>query len=236
MAQKIIYVPEIGEVTLQKKRASKNIRLTVGHDGHVRVSLPIWSPYGVGEAFVRTKITWIQTQKTTRSKHIFQPGERIGKAHRLRFVPETRAKVSSRVTQTQIIIRIPHGMPIDTSEVQTTVEKAALRALRMEAKQLLPDRLKDIAKMHGFSYRSVAVKRLKTRWGSCTSQKDITLNCYLMQLPWELIDYVILHELMHTRIMAHGPQFWDELGRYVHGLPEKRKTIRIHQPALRPQG
>jgi predicted metal-dependent hydrolase len=56
-----------------------------------------------------------------------------------------------------------------------------------------------------------------------------------MQLPWELIDYVILHELVHTVVMAHGPKFWDELDKYVNNLAAKRKAIRSHQPALLPQ-
>ncbi len=232
MAQKQIHLPGIGQVNLQKRRGARSIRITVGHDGAIRVSLPAWSPYKAGEAFVLSKRDWIQQQQAGKSKHVFKPNERVGKAHRVRFIFENRTAITSRVTNTELIIRLPLDMEPTDPRVQIAVYAAAVRALKQEAKNLLPRRLSTLANQHGFSYRSVSVKRLKSRWGSCSSQKDIALNCFLMQLPWELIDYVLLHELLHTRVMAHGKAFWAELDRYVADLPRKRKAIKTYQPAL----
>lgn len=236
MAQKTVQIPDIGEVTLQKRRGSRSIRLSIGHDGVVKVSMPTWSPYHVGEAFARSKTDWIAKHQITKKRHVFESAERIGKAHRLRFVHENREKLSSRITKTEIIIRLPFAVPTDSNASQDAIYKAAIRALKQEGKQLLPGRVRELALKHGFSYKSVSVKQLKSRWGSCSSQKEIALNCYLMQMPWDLIDYVILHELLHTQIMAHGPRFWTELGKHVSNLADKRKTMRTHQPLLRPQG
>lgn len=236
MAQKIIHLDSIGQVVLQKRRGNRSIRLTIGHDGVVRVSMPSWTPYRLGEAFALSKLDWIQQQQVIKQQHVFQPDERVGKGHRIEFIHEHRAKITTRVTPTSIIIRLPFDQQPDSPDVQTYVHKAAVRALKQEAKALLPMRLKELADTYGFTYRSVGIKQLKSRWGSCSSQRDIILNCYLMQLPWDLIDYVILHELVHTRVMAHGPKFWDELGKYVNNLPEKRKAMRAHQPMLMAQG
>lgn len=235
MAQKIIQIPEVGEVVLQKRKGSRSIRLSIGHDGVIKVSMPTWSPYHLAETFVRSKTAWISQHKVAKQRHVFAEQERVGKAHRLHFVHETRTKPTSRVTSTEIIIRLPAKMTAASKEAQDVVQKAAIRALKQESKQLLPSRLDQLAKQHGFTYRSVAIKQLKSRWGSCSSQKDIALNCFLMQLPWDLIDYVIMHELMHTQIMAHGPKFWNELGRHVSNLASKRKTMRQYQPFLKPQ-
>lgn len=232
MAQKTIIIPEIGEVVMQKRRGSRSIRLSIAHDGTVKVSMPTWSPYHMGEAFALSKIDWIAKHKTTKKRHEFANAERIGKAHRLRFMHEQKDKVSSRITKTEIIIRMPNGTSISDPVVQDAVYKSAIRALKQEGKQLLPGRVQELAQKYGFTYRSVTIKQLKSRWGSCSSNKDIALNCFLMQMPWELIDYVIMHELLHTQIMAHGPHFWTELDKYVHNLTEKRKTMRAHQPIL----
>jgi predicted metal-dependent hydrolase len=89
-----------------------------------------------------------------------------------------------------------------------------------------------LARRHGFAYRSVAIKQLKRRWGSCSSEQDIALNCFFMQLPWHLIDYVLLHELMHTRIMAHGTPFWKALDEYVPDLKTARREIKTYRPIL----
>jgi predicted metal-dependent hydrolase len=235
MAQKIIAIPEVGEIVLQKRRGNRSVRLSVGNDGIVRVSLPAWSPYHVGEAFARSKAAWIRQQQLTRQHHVFNQHERIGKSHRLIFTHQIRRAVSARVTKTELRVKLPLALETTDPSVQAAVQKAAIRALKQEASQLLPGRVRDLAAAHGFTYASVSIKHLRSRWGSCSSQKHIALNCFLMQLPWELIDYVILHELVHTRIMAHGPAFWDELGKYVTNLTDRRKRMRAHQPMLRPQ-
>lgn len=232
MAQKQIHLAEIGPVTLQKRKGSRSIRLTVGHDGVLKVTMPMWSPYKVGEAFALSKRDWIVKQQAGKARHVFNPNERVGKGHRIRFVHEHRDTITSRITKTELIIRLPFDKEPADDDVQSVVHSGAVRALKQEAKNLLPQRLQSLAKQHGFAYRSVSVKRLKSRWGSCSSQKDIALNCFLMQLPWELIDYVLLHELLHTRVMAHGDQFWSELAHYVSDLPAKRKIIKTFQPTL----
>jgi len=235
MAQKIVLIDGIGEVVLQKRKGSRSIRLSVGHEGKLRVSLPAWSPYKVGEAFVRSKLDWILQQQAHKQTHLFSADERIGKAHRLKFMFEQRDAIASRVNATEIIIKLPLGSDPSGIPTQKIIKAAAMRALKQEAKLLLPGRLKALAAQHDFSYRSVVIKQLKTRWGSCSSRQEIALNCFLMQLPWDLIDYVLLHELLHTQIMAHGKPFWDELGRYVTNLPAKRKLMRDYQPNILPQ-
>src|SRR5205814_2081858 len=119
--------------------------------------------------------------------------------------------------------------------VQSAALKASVRALRKEAEALLPQRLATLADQTGLSYRNVSVKQLKSRWGSCSSAKDITLNLFLMQLPWHLIDYVLLHELVHTKVMRHGEPFWRELERHVSQPKQLRHEIGTYQPTLAPQ-
>ena len=58
-------------------------------------------------------------------------------------------------------------------------------------------------------------KRQKTLWGSCTSRNNINLNINLINLPRDLIDYVIVHELVHTKVKNHGPKFWSMLNGLV---------------------
>ncbi|MFZ0613530.1 MAG: YgjP-like metallopeptidase domain-containing protein [Desulfobacterales bacterium] len=84
-----------------------------------------------------------------------------------------------------------------------------------EARQFLVRQLKALARQHGFTVGGVAVRRQKTRWGSCSAVNNISLNINLVHLPRPLMTYVILHELLHTRIKNHGPRFWSELDKLV---------------------
>jgi len=86
---------------------------------------------------------------------------------------------------------------------------------RPTARQQLVDRLDYLAHKHGFQYNRVFIRNQKTRWGSCSGKNNINLNINLVRLPDELMDYTILHELVHTRIKNHGKRFWAQLDRLL---------------------
>lgn len=223
-----ITVNNIGLVKLYKRRGAKTIKLSITGNGDIRVTLPVWAPYALGQKFVEEKREWLT--KHQRPRQILGTNMRIGKAHRLLFFRHQSSNIRTRVTATEIRIYIPKDTDTGDSQAQAAARKACVRALMGEANTLLPIRLAELAGRYGFEYRSVKIKQLKGRWGSCNHHKDIVLNCFLMQLPWELIDYVILHELTHTVVLAHGPPFWQELGKYIKELGRIRKTMRSMQP------
>ncbi len=220
----------VGTVTLYKHRATRNIRLSVTHDGKVRVSLPFWAPYKLGKIFVEQKKNWLLAHIS--SAPLIKNKSRVGKAHQFLFEHKPVVSASSRVANNNISIVMPVGALLESPIIQGVARKAAVRALKLEAKAILPSRLALLAGKHGFTYRSVTIKELRGRWGSCSQNNEIVLNCYLMQLPWELIDYVIMHELVHTQILAHGKLFWDKLSIYVPNLPDVRKQMRQMQPSI----
>lgn len=232
MATKIVEIPEIGAVTLYKRRGNRSLRLSLAADGEIRVSLPSWVPYKAGEQFARSKAEWIAAHRRPKSNGL-QHGQAVGKAHRLHFSPSAMAtKVTTRLQQNRVEITHPYTYEPSHPLVQKAAQTASIRALRKEAELLLPQRLRDLAVKTGFSYQSVGVKQLKSRWGSCSAQQEIILNLFLMQLPWHLIDYVLLHELTHTKVMQHGAPFWKELERHVPRAKLLRKEIGRHHPIL----
>ena len=97
--------------------------------------------------------------------------------------------------------------------------------------ELLP-RLADLATQTNHSFNQAYAKRLTSRWGSCDSKQNIILNVYLVQLPPELIDYVIFHELAHTQHMNHSAQFWNHLAKYCPEYKALRKRLRSVDPKI----
>jgi predicted metal-dependent hydrolase len=105
-----------------------------------------------------------------------------------------------------------------------------------QAKAMLKNRLQALAQQHGFTYNRVAVRNQKTRWGSCSHLNNINLNINLVALTPDLMDYVILHELVHTRIKNHSKKFWAELDRVVGGKGRAKdldKRLGRHRLGLR---
>ena len=86
---------------------------------------------------------------------------------------------------------------------------------KQAAKEFLEGRIKELADKFGFVYNKVNIRNQKTRWGSCSGKNNINLNMQLMNIPNHLIDYVILHELVHIKVKNHSPLFWGSLDRYV---------------------
>lgn len=231
MATKQVEIPDIGTVTLHKRRGNRSLRLSVGAGGEIRVSMPYWLPYKVGEQFARGKADWLAEHRSPQPAGL-RHGQSIGKAHRLYFYPAESTKVTTRLKQGEIGVHHPAHLPAHHSEVQKAARTASIRALRREAEQLLPIRLRQLAAQTDFTFNSVEVKQLKSRWGSCSSKQEITLNLFLMQLPWHLIDYVLLHELTHTKVMRHGAPFWKELERHTPLAKTLRKEIANYHPIL----
>lgn len=232
MAVQKIELADIGEVTLVKSGRSRNIRLSVTPSG-VRVSMPIWTSFRAGRSFAEQHSDWIKRELAKRPLVAIEAGQRIGKLHSMRFEQILDNKpATSRVTATEVIVRLANNEHIEDATVQQRAKAAAARALKREAERLLPPRLESLAKKHNYTYRSISVKSLKRRWGSCDNNRNITFNFYLMDLSWEYIDYVICHELAHTIEMNHGPQFWSLVLQMNPRAKDISKQLKKYQPII----
>jgi predicted metal-dependent hydrolase len=103
---------------------------------------------------------------------------------------------------------------------------------RAVARIIIVERLEELARRHGFTYNKVFVRNQKTRWGSCSARNNINLNVNLIRLPAELMDYTILHELVHTRIKDHSPRFWQELAKYIDDPRQVDQQLDRYSPML----
>lgn len=135
---------------------------------------------------------------------------------------------NSRLGFMQIIC--PPTADFTDENLQDWLRKVIEESMRRNAKSILPPRLERLSKQCGLSYTSVKINSSQGRWGSCSGRKDINLSYYLVLLPSHLIDYVLLHELCHTREMNHSERFWALLNQLTEGkalaLREELKKYR----------
>jgi len=234
MASKIANIAGIGPVNLYKRRGSRAIRLSFGHDGSVRVTVPYWLPYQAGIEFARSKADWIAKNRPAAGT-MLKDGDRIGKAHQLIFEGRDVNRTTATVRNNQIRVAYAQTTSPASPAVQKAATAAAQRALKKEAEALLPQRLGQLARANEFDFRNVTVKQLKSRWGSCNSRHEIVLSFYLMQLPWQLIDYVLLHELTHTEQLNHSSAFWGRLEKAMPGAKPMRKLLKSYRPVVTAQ-
>jgi predicted metal-dependent hydrolase len=223
--QKSIYVDSIGtEVIISRRRGTRSLRLAVRSDGTIKITVPYTVSEKQAIKFLEQKSDWIA--KHHKKPTLLEHGAHIGKSHMLYFDVSDTDKIRTRLTANKITVRLTKNIAWDSQLAQGAARKASEKALKAEASNLLPQRLTYLAKQKDITYKSCSVKKLKSRWGSCDSANNIILNIYLIQLEWELIDYVILHELAHTNFKHHQTGFWDFLSVLLPDYKVRRKQLK----------
>lgn len=84
-----------------------------------------------------------------------------------------------------------------------------------KALRVIPERVEYFAEMMNVTYGRITIREQKTRWGSCSSEKNLNFNWKLILAPPEVLDYVVVHELCHLKEMNHSKAFWDEVGKVM---------------------
>jgi predicted metal-dependent hydrolase len=102
-------------------------------------------------------------------------------------------------------------MKLKQSEKIEKLSPDELYNLKIKAMDYIPNRVEYFAKIMNVEYGRVTIRAQKTRWGSCSSKKNLNFNCLLMLAPKEVADSVIVHELCHLKEMNHSKKFYDEI-------------------------
>lgn len=226
-----IHDDEFGEITVRRTTRATSVKISVGPDGALRASLPPYAPTILLRRLVKSSREQLRKMLAQQKpKYTIKDGMDIGKSHRLITVEADATSVKR--TGQRIIAKLAPGDTLATPSVEKLVRQSIISALRIEAKSYLPKRLAYLADKLECRYEKVRFSHASSRWGSCSSSGTISLNIALMALPFELIDYVLIHELCHTKQMNHSKRFWNlvEAADPLYRL--HRKNLKNHSPTL----
>ena len=201
-------------ITLYRSKKAKNINISIRPFKGVRVAVPRLASFRQAKQFVVIRKHWIekhaaQMKQFEDRQTVFNWDTQFNTKYRtLNLIKSKIDVISYNYTENQIVVQIPESESILNSDVQDFIVNAIEKTYRLEAKAYLPNRVEKLAKTYDLVYKKVKINNAKTRWGSCSSENNINLSLQLMRLPDYLIDYVILHELAHTKVKNHSTQFW----------------------------
>ncbi|MDB5163197.1 MAG: hypothetical protein JWO54_468 [Candidatus Saccharibacteria bacterium] len=227
----IIQDDEFGKITVRRSAKATQVRLRVAPDGTLRASMPMYAPIFLLKRLIkssRTELRNLLAQSNPTNE--FKDGQQIGKSHTIIVRPAVR--FSTKVKGQHILVELPSSATLNDPDVMRAVRDSVIAALRVEAKSYLPKRLAYLANQLGFSYEKVRFSHASGRWGSCSSNGTISLNIALMKLPFELIDYVLIHELAHTLQMNHSTDFWALVQQGDPGYKQHRKLLKAEAPSI----
>ena len=207
--ENVFYDDEIvGRVRIRRSGKANRIGIKL-KEGNVILTIPQKQQAEEGIRFLQSKRSWILTHLKKEQVMIFDENTTFRTVtFELKITKSPLSSFHFKLTPNLLTVLCPQQLDVRSENSQAVIRIGIERAMRMEAKRILPKRLMLLAEKHGFAYSEVSVRSSKTRWGSCSSGGNISLSYYLMTLPGDLIDYVLLHELCHTKEMNHSVRFW----------------------------
>lgn len=227
----VIHDDEFGPITIRRSARSSQVRLRVAPNGTLQASLPLYAPIFLVKRLVRNSRDELRSLLAQAEPNTnYHDGMSIGKSHTLTVRSASTLNVE-RHSQ-QIIVRLPDSHPLDSPKVTRAIRDVVIETLRIEAKNYLPRRLSYLADQYGLHYTKVRFSHASSRWGSCSSTGTISLNIALMKLPFELIDYVVIHELAHTVEMNHSTDFWALVQKADPLYKQHRRALKNETPTI----
>ena len=233
-----------------KRGKRRTIGFSVGAEG-LAVSAPKWVLLNEIDRAVQEKAGWIVKKlQETRERHKRLEAVRIDwkdgaslpfLGGLLTVVLDPRQSVSAMMVQP--VSAVPdavdgaQGLPpndehntlclgLAHSATATQIRDAAQAWLMRYARQLFEQRLNHFAPELGVQWRRLSLSSAGTRWGSASADGSIRLNWRLIHFKLSVIDYVVVHELSHLRVMDHSPRFWDTVRHVVPDYAELRSQLK----------
>ncbi len=226
-----IHDEEFGDIKVLRSVRSRSVRISVTPSGTLRASLPPYAPLFALKRLIKSSRPQLRKMlDSEKPAYKLEHGMEIGKSHKLVVMsaPKTVVKRSGQ----QIVVGLVPGDSLQNPVVERMVRNTIITALRIEAKSYLPKRMEHLSRQLGCHYDNTRFSHAGSRWGSCSSTGTISLNIALMSLPFELIDYVIIHELCHTKQMNHSQQFWALVESADPHYKAHRKQLKTHSPTI----
>ena len=231
--KQIISDKDFGKIHFVVRRSARNITMRVKEDGLHVTTPPYRSITALLEAIAPFRERLRNVCSEVKPKPFDLNFSIEAECFRLKLETSPLKNFTVSMRDETVGIACPAHADFTTDRVQTLVKNAVMRAMRKKAEEYLPPLVQYWSSLFDLPYNKVTISKARSRWGSCSSKRDISLSFYLMLLPAHLMDYVILHELAHTREMNHGPKFWELLNQLTDGKAlALRKELRMHRPVF----
>ncbi|UTX51001.1 M48 family metallopeptidase [Candidatus Saccharibacteria bacterium TM7i] len=226
-----IHDEEFGTITVRRSPKSRQVRIRVAPNGTLRASMPPYTPLIFLKRLLKSSRDELREMiQSSLPQTEYYDGQQIGKRHTLLVRQGLKPSVTKRG---QTIVAVITGeQSLRSPEIIKSLREMVIKVLKSEAKDYLPKRLEQIAKEMDCAYERVRFSHASSRWGSCSSTGTISLNIALMKLPFHLIDYVIIHELAHTKEMNHSSDFWSIVGQFDAHYKVHRKEMADETPSI----
>jgi len=209
----------------------KTISLVITSKGKLVVRAPLRLPKTHIEELVNRKVDWI-------TRHQAQARQRVPTLSENRFTDGQLFWFLGQSYALQVIDRQQPALIFNNAFLLARpelpqAEKIFKAWYRKQAAQILNERSAILSDKFGLHYRAVKITSARTRWGSCSPKNVLSFPWRLVMAPLPVIDYVVLHELVHTVIRNHQKKFWEKVAVLSPSYKEYKQWLKSNSPTLR---
>jgi predicted metal-dependent hydrolase len=206
------------------KTKRKTIGLFIDRQGRLVVKAPYRVSQRLIETFVEQNRDWIlKKQAEAKASLLLQPAAHYEPGETFLFLGQ-RYPLSLVERQTEPLV-FSNGFFL-TRSAQGNAPALFEKWYRFQAQIWIEKTAADYARTHGFRYNQVRVKKMRSRWGSCSSLGNLNFNYRLILAPVEVVEYVVVHELVHLVHKNHSRDFWDGVGHILPGYQGQRQWLK----------
>jgi predicted metal-dependent hydrolase len=201
---------------LRESRRARRLTVRVFHSGRVEVVVPARTSRATVARFIERHRPWIEKKRAEARRNAVPEEPFPPESIELSGVEE-RWHVHARGGSGRVRIKVcaPGLLQLNGDLANTRTVQRALRVwLVKRAAEVLAPLLERMAADMDLPYRKLAVRRQRTRWGSCSVRGTISLNCCLLFQRPEVLRYLLVHELAHVKHMNHSLRFWELVARH----------------------
>lgn len=202
----------------------KTLALVVRPDGSLLVRAPWRTPKYVVQEFVEKNRKWIETQQA-QALAVLPPAPRQYMPGEMFLYLGTNSPLELVEGQRELL-RLDDGKFKLALSQQGDAASSFERWYREQARQVLTARVEFFARQNDFQYKRIRITSARTRWGSCSAAGSLSFSWRLILAPLEVVDYVVVHELVHTVFHNHSKQFWDRVGMIMPDSTKHRRWLR----------
>ena len=193
-------------ITIQKSNR-KTLCLSFTDEGKLLIKTPYYISQHQINQFIEKNQKWIDKQKLKIARQKQEnPEKKLQNGEIIHYLGKKYTIITLENIQKPMFNFPCLFIPNDHLENK---KKKLTQFLKIRAKDIFTDRLDQWAEAMNLSYKSLKLSSAKTRWGSCSSKKNINLNWKLIFAPMNIIDSVVIHELAHLKHMNHSKDFWE---------------------------
>lgn len=214
----IKYYDGIGDIEMRPNTRARSVVVRY-RDGIFKLTYPIGLKQSeIDSAVSKLKERLITLKLRAPQKNIFSTEKGLNTySFNVKIIEQENIGFSLIFKEKTLFIVCPKYTDYNDEALQNRIRNAIIQVMRNEAKRILPSWVKELARKHNFDVTTVKINNSQSRWGSCSSKRNINLSLYCLLLPHHLIELVLLHELCHTVEMNHSASFWQLLDKVTNG-------------------